>query len=226
MLRPSLIALLVLSAGSLGSSRTGHAAGAHEHGIGDLAVAVEGRRLDLILTVPMADLAGTERVPESDSGRRALAERVEDLRDGDPVAGAGCTLQSFDLTMPDGFAAAIAAIETASDGHAPAESHDHDHEHHEREHGDGEARDSHDHSHRHAHDDHGHGEDVEHGEASSPHADAIASWVLRCDEPVRRMEVMLFDALPSLVELRVQMITDSGQGAARLRADRRTLTLP
>lgn len=80
--------------------------GPHEHGVADLGVALEGRRLSLELDGPMDNFAGFERPPRNAAERAALDRALERLRTPEAVvrlpAEAGCSLASSELH--NGFA--------------------------------------------------------------------------------------------------------------------------
>ncbi|HXD42550.1 MAG TPA: DUF2796 domain-containing protein [Ramlibacter sp.] len=56
------------------------AAGAHEHGVVHLDVAVEGRRITLQMESPLDNLLGFERAPRSDAERRRADAVVRQLK--------------------------------------------------------------------------------------------------------------------------------------------------
>lgn len=120
--------LLALLAAALGpaaaqtpSQRSGHA---HQHGVAKLDVAVEGRRIDFALEMPMDNLVGFERAPRTADEKRRVDAAIATLKAGaelfriDPAA--GCTLREVSLTsavlkLGD---AASAAAPAPDDGHA------------------------------------------------------------------------------------------------------------
>lgn len=98
--------LLALLAAALGpaaaqtpSQRSGHA---HQHGVAKLDVAVEGRRIDFALEMPMDNLVGFERAPRTADEKRRVDAAIATLKAGaelfriDPAA--GCTLREVSLT--------------------------------------------------------------------------------------------------------------------------------
>jgi hypothetical protein len=95
-------------------------AGAHEHGVVHLDVAVEGRRITLQMESPLDNLLGFERAPRSDAERRRADGAVALLKDAGKLfaidGAAQCKLTKVDLTS-----AALkhgAAAEPGADGHA------------------------------------------------------------------------------------------------------------
>ena len=75
--------------------------GPHEHGHATLDVAVEGKRMTMMLNAPGADIVGFEHAAESDADRAALDAGMAALQD--PLAlfklpsGAGCSLDDADV---------------------------------------------------------------------------------------------------------------------------------
>lgn len=115
-------------------------AGAHEHGVVRLGLAVDGTEVTLAGEAPADALFGFERAPETDEERALVAERLQLLR-GDAGSLVSfpesnrCYVDAISVNAPDAFPADAAG------------SHDHgdqaDHEHDEAGHDHGE--DDHDH---------------------------------------------------------------------------------
>lgn len=59
---------------------TVQAAPPHEHGVGQLAAAVEGEALSLSFSLPLDSLLGFERAPRSAAEKQAVAQAVDKLR--------------------------------------------------------------------------------------------------------------------------------------------------
>ncbi|WP_162925887.1 DUF2796 domain-containing protein [Isoalcanivorax indicus] len=80
--------------------------------------------------------------------------------------------------------------------------------------------DHHDHHHDH---DHGHGDNHDSG-----HADFVAAYTFDCSNSASldALDITLFDHLPGLERLIVQMVSDDGQREQRLRRGQRTVALP
>lgn len=81
-----------------------HAHGAHEHGVADLAVALEGRMLQIELISPLDNLVGFEHAPGNDAQRAALADAERRLLDGEAMfalsATAGCAIREVEIESP------------------------------------------------------------------------------------------------------------------------------
>ncbi len=107
----------VLAAGFSGLAQ---AHGAHEHGVADLQVAIDGGQLSIELKTPLDNLVGFEHAPRTDAQRKALADAEARLRDFPRLfvlpAAAACELKDVELESPWGSAGAERA-------------HDHKHDH-------------------------------------------------------------------------------------------------
>jgi len=82
-------------------------AGAHEHGIARLGLAVDGTRLTVDLQLPAESVFGFEHAPRSAQERATVAEALDRLRTGGAglIAfpdGATCTLDSAEVQAPEG----------------------------------------------------------------------------------------------------------------------------
>lgn len=247
------MAVVAVSASVAGVPAWG-AIGAHEHGIADLSVAVEGRRVDLMLTAPTGDLVGLERAPASEQELASVQERVAALESGSWFNWDGqCQQLAVEVTLPDVLTrlakAADHGADAAPDGHHDHKQHGHgdrnkhgDHDHKKQEHKkhgdhDHKQRDhkhkKHDHKHdKHAHGDHekhGHGDHDEHGHGDHDHQhfDGSVTWQYRCESGarLRHVDVQLFELLP-LERIRAQTISEGGQGAGNLTPRARRLSLP
>lgn len=109
--------------------------GAHEHGVAQLNVALDGNTLEIELESPAMNLVGFEHAPSSDADKAAISQARDQLNK--PLVlfslnSGECSLSSSELESP-----------LFADGHAEAE-HEHEHEHAADEH-------EHEHSEIHAH---------------------------------------------------------------------------
>ena len=77
---------------------------AHQHGVAELQVAVDGPSLVVRLDSPLDNLLGFERAPRSDQERAAAEQLLARLKAGErvvtPTAAAGCTLASVEVVAP------------------------------------------------------------------------------------------------------------------------------
>jgi hypothetical protein len=96
------------------------AAGAHEHGVVHLDVAVEGRRITLQLESPLDNLLGFERAPRRDAERRRADTAVARLKAADKLfaidGAALCKLTKVELSSAALKLGPAAAPD--ADGHA------------------------------------------------------------------------------------------------------------
>jgi hypothetical protein len=80
------------------------AAGAHEHGVAQMDIAVEARSISLGFSTPLDNLVGFERAPRTDSERKRVDEALARLKDGDALfrfdPAAGCKLGSSSIDAP------------------------------------------------------------------------------------------------------------------------------
>lgn len=184
------------------------ALGAHEHGVADLSVAIEGQRVDLILSAPSADLVGLERAPASGQEHSSVQERVTALETGDWFLweGGRCQRVSVEVTLPARLTPAAA---DAEQGAGAGEGAQHAHEHH----GD--------------HDDQDEGADHGDGPHEQEHMDGTVHWQYRCEPGIRlrRVDVRLFESMP-LQRIRAQVVSEWGQAAGDLTPRSRQLSLP
>jgi hypothetical protein len=78
-------------------------AGPHEHGIGHLQVALDGRALAVELRLPAKDVVGFERAPRNDAERARIDEARAALANAalfTPAAAAQCASKGADVTLP------------------------------------------------------------------------------------------------------------------------------
>lgn len=75
----AVLASLLAAANPASAAERGH--GAHEHGVGQLSLAVEGNAVEIEITAPGADIAGFEHAAETEADRAALAAAAARLKD-------------------------------------------------------------------------------------------------------------------------------------------------
>jgi hypothetical protein len=99
--------------------------GAHVHGAGQLNIAADGKRLEIELIVPGADIVGFEHHPQSPAEKEAVAAAQKELRAGERFfsfpAEASCRLDAAKVDLE--------APAQAEDDHDEHDHDDHDHDH-------------------------------------------------------------------------------------------------
>jgi hypothetical protein len=164
----------------------GHAHGAHEHGVAHADVAIDADGATIELTVTGADLVGFEGKAADDAARAKLETGRKTLIDGAAL---------FAFAPADGCKPAgpgELADAAAGDG-----KHDHDHDH-----------------------DHAHADDAKSGDAdaaASP-ADWRVTYRYTCEDgaTLTGFSTAVFKAIPSLAEVRVQLVAPAAQAGATL----------
>ena len=171
---------------------------AHEHGVGELNIAIEGTTVAMELHAPGADIVGFEYEAKSAEDRAAIDAAVAMLAKPQDLfvlpAGAECTVTQ---------ASAELESEEEHEEHAEGEKHDDDHE----EHAEG------------AHDD-------EHADETS-HTEFHAEYVLTCANPsaIDEISFAYFDAFENARELEVKIVTKAGAQAFEVERDEPKLDL-
>ncbi len=192
-------------------------AGAHEHGVVRMGLAVDGARLTLDLQAPADALFGFEHQPESEEERRIVAEALDRLRAeaGTAIslpAELACTAETVEIVEAPGVGHDEGDEDHAGDADHDEDDHDHDEDDHDEDDHDHDE-DDHDHDEDdHDEDDHDHADDeVEHSEVR-----LAVSWTC-AESPERSAASLRVDQLipdAELVDLTV--ITSMGQAAARV----------
>jgi hypothetical protein len=105
---------------------TSAAAGAHEHGVARLDVAVEAGRIVVELDTPLDNLLGFERAPRTDAEKAKADAAVARLRDAAALfridGNAGCTLGTVELnSAPLGLGKAAKDSKAAAGDHGDLE---------------------------------------------------------------------------------------------------------
>ncbi len=177
----------------------------HEHGVGELNIALDGTTISMEFHAPGADIVGFEYEAESAEDRAAIDAAVAKLAKPQEL-----------FVLP---AAAECTVVQASAELESEEEHDEHHDVHD-DHADGDKHDD-DHD-EHAEDDHDH---EEHAEAS--HTEFHAEYVLNCATPsaIDEISFAYFDAFENARELEVQIVSDSGAKAFEVERDPPTLDL-
>ena len=188
---PALIALLASPAFAEGTRELD----AHEHGVGELNIAIDGTTVAMELHAPGADIVGFEYEAESAKDRAAIDAAVAILAK---------PLELFVLP-----AAAECSVTKASAGLESEDDHDdHDHD----EHAEGEEH----------HDEHDHDD---HAEASHTEFHAEYLLTCADTSALTSIDFAYFEAFANALELEVQIVTASGAQAFEVERDDPALDL-
>lgn len=183
---------------------------AHEHGVGELNIAIEGATIAAEFHAPGADIVGFEHPVASDEDQATVDAALAKLSD---------PLSLF--TLPD--AATCALIDASAelegeDAHDDHDDHGHDdHAEKDDDHGEqahGEEHDDHD------HDEHAHKDEVGHTEFH-------VEFQITCANPsaIDTITFNYFDAFKNAREVEVQMVTESGASAYEVQRDNPVLSV-
>lgn len=169
-------------------------AGAHEHGVARMGLAVDGTRITMNLQLPAESVYGFEHAPQSDEERETATAALAALRTGASnlvvfPAEAGCTLEASEVDAPDVDGE---AADPADDDHAHDEDHDHEH--------DDEHADDEDHDH-------------EQGEVT------LSGTFVCTQAPAGAASLSFAAALPEVEQVDLTVVTGFGQAAARVAPD-------
>lgn len=184
------------------------AADVHQHGVGRGAVVIEGDTVQVEVTLPLADVLGSERPPADAQQHSAYAAQL--ARVGDRAAAvhlpeaAACTLIKH---RRDDLASLFAAIDDPH-GHGTAGEAAHEPDHHE------------------DHKDHAQHSDEHHAGHDEVHRDFSAHWQYRCAHPdqLAWLDMAMLTYLPGLT-LEMVLLSDRGQQLAQLTVSTRRLPL-
>ncbi len=175
--------------------------GAHEHGVGQLNIAIEGSEIAMELTAPGADIVGFEHPAATEKDRARIGAAIEALKKAQDL---------FRLTDSAQCNVISAEAELLAADEGSHEEHDHA-DHHEK------------HGH---HDDH-HGADRDDEHDGRAHTEFRAEYAFSCAAPaqIREIEFGYFDTFPNAQELEVQLISDLGSRGFEVMRDAPVLDL-
>lgn len=196
---PILLSLLALPAFAEGTRELD----SHEHGVGELNIAMEGKTIAMELHAPGADIVGFEYAATSDEDRAAIENAVATL--AKPL-----DLFSFSDAAKCTVTRASAELEAEEDHDEHSKHDDHDDHDDHAEHDDHAKHDDHD----------------DHAEEAS-HTEFHAEYVLNCDNPdaISKINFAYFEAFPNALELEVQIVSSAGAKAFEVERDAPTLDL-
>jgi len=212
------LAILTAAAAQVQAER---ALGAHEHGHGQLNIAVEGRIAIMELRVPGFDLVGFEHEARTEQARSAVAAALAQLRrPADlfawPVS-AGCDAETLEAAL---HVEGMHEDEKGHEDHSRDAGDQGDHEGH-----DGHADRDGTHADEDRHDETRH--DAQDGDGRASHSEFHALFRVTCAEIANATAIDLryFQVFPNAEELDVQIITDTGASAATATRDSPTIDL-
>ena len=166
----------------------------HEHGVGELNIAVEGNSIDLEFMIPGADIVGFEYKAKSEADIALVNDALIKFDEFNNIfsipSTSNCNLVEADISINQG------------DNHK--DEHD-DHDEHEDEHD---------------HDDHGeHDDHDEHDEEA--HNEFVAHYSFNCGniKEIDRISFPYFTTFPNSGELEVQFVSEIGSTSFEVEGD-------
>ncbi|MFC3121247.1 ZrgA family zinc uptake protein [Agaribacter flavus] len=173
----------------------------HVHGQGQLQIAQEGSHWHVHLSLPAADALGFEHEAETKAQKskvKKIAHRLARNQDVLSLNG-DCRLVSSEHSLEN------------TQDHSEDNAHKHHHAHkHDEGHGHDKEHDKHDSDHDNHHEEHN---DVE------------VEYRFTCDSPVSEIALGVFESMPSLSAVKLEWITESGQGSSELTKAKPTASL-
>ena len=170
----------------------------HEHGVGELNIAIDGSLAEFEFMLPGADIVGFEYEAKSD----------EDLA---KIENALLVLENYEnlFALTKNSKCVLADL----DYHLSGEEHD---EHADEEHADEE----------HADEEHADEEHEEYADEES-HTEFYAKYSFKCDniKQLDKVEFSYFKTFPNSSELEVQFVSDIGSNAFEVEADKPVIIL-
>lgn len=176
---------------------------AHEHGVGALNIAVDGRTVAMEFEAPGADIVGFEHPAINADDRAAIDAAVSAL---------AAPLDLF--VLPTAAGCSVTRASAALTG---------DHEEHHEEHADHDDHEDHDNHDDHAHEEHhdehhedDHAEHAGHDHAEEgDHTEFHAEYMLDCAHPKELTQITFayFERFENAREVDVQVVTGSGAQA-------------
>ena len=180
----------------------------HEHGVGELNIAVEGNSIDLEFMIPGADIVGFEYKAKSEADIALVNDALIKFDEFNNIfsipSTSNCNLVEADISINQG------------DNHKDEHNHDEhdDHDEHEDEH------DHDDHGEHDDHDDHGeHDDHDEHDEEA--HNEFVAHYSFNCGniKEIDRISFPYFTTFPNSGELEVQFVSEIGSTSFEVEGD-------
>ena len=161
----------------------------HEHGVGELNIAVEGNSIDLEFMIPGADIVGFEYKAKSEADIALVKDALT------IPSASNCNLVEADISINQG------------DNHKDEHNHDEHDDHDEHE-------DEHDHDDHGEHDDHD-----EHDEEAHNEFVAHYSFNCGNIKEIDRISFPYFTTFPNSGELEVQFVSEIGSTSFEVEGD-------
>lgn len=172
---------------------------AHQHGVAELNMVIEGEEVLIELITPADNILGFEHQATTETDKHKLEQAVATLRQGaifELNSAADCKLESMTLES--------ALLEGHEDhDHADHKEHD-DHAHDDHKGHDDHAHNDHDHDDHKEHDDHDH---------EGEHSEFHVSYHYHCHnaEALTGADVQLWKQFDGFEKIQVQLISPKGQ---------------
>ena len=198
-MRKSIYYSLILSAMiSVAAAEETRQVDKHEHGVGELNIAIEGSSINLEFMIPGADIVGFEYKAKSDEDISLVNTALTKFDDFSNI-----------FTIPNAANCNLVEAEIAIN-----QGDDHDDEHNHEEH---EEHDEHDeHEEHEEHDEHEH---EEHGEET--HNEFVAHYSFTCGnvKEIDRINFTYFTTFPNSGELEIQFVSEMGSTSFEVEGD-------
>ena len=197
-MRKSIYYSLILSAMiSVAAAEETRQVDKHEHGVGELNIAIEGSSINLEFMIPGADIVGFEYKAKSDEDISLVNTALTKFDDFSNIFtipnAANCNLVEAEIAINQG------------DDHEEHDEHDEHDEHEHEEHEEHEAHDEHEHE--------------EHGEET--HNEFVAHYSFTCGnvKEIDRINFTYFTTFPNSGELEIQFVSEMGSTSFEVEGD-------
>ena len=194
-MRKSIYYSLILSAMiSVAAAEETRQVDKHEHGVGELNIAIEGSSINLEFMIPGADIVGFEYKAKSDEDISLVNTALTKFDDFSNI-----------FTIPNAANCNLVEAEIAINQGDDHEEHDEHDEHDEHEHEEHEAHDEHEHE--------------EHGEET--HNEFVAHYSFTCGnvKEIDRINFTYFTTFPNSGELEIQFVSEMGSTSFEVEGD-------
>ena len=188
----------------------------HEHGVGELNIAIEGSSINLEFMIPGADIVGFEYKAKSDEDISLVNTALTKFDDFNNIFKipntANCNLVEAEIAINQG--------DDHDDEHDHEEHEEHE-EHDEHEHEEHEEHDEHEHEEHdeHEHEEHNEHEHEEHGEET--HNEFVAHYSFTCGnvKEIDRINFTYFTTFPNSGELEIQFVSEMDSTSFEVEGD-------